>query len=58
MLQHFFDILLADAANIFDGLNIANEDASYFAHQNKYPVIKIGIKDVESDNFEEALERC
>ena len=56
MLQHFFDILLADKANIFDGLNIASEDASYFAHQNKYPVIKIGLKDVESDNLEGALK--
>ena len=56
MLQYFFDILLADKAMIFDELNISNVKEKYLAHQNKYPVIKIGLKDVESDHFEEALE--
>jgi len=56
MLQYFFDNLLGDKASIFAGLNISKADDRYLDHQNKYPVIKIGLKDVESDSFEEALE--
>ena len=56
MLQYFFDNLLVDKASIFAGLNISKAGDRYLDHQNKYPVIKIGLKDVESDNFEEALE--
>ena len=57
MLQHFFDILLADKAGVFNGLNIANEDASYLAHQNKYPVIKIGLKDVLAADFMGSMKK-
>ena len=56
MLQYFFDNLLLDKASIFEGLNISNVDEAYLAHQNKYPVIKIGLKDVEASNMTEALE--
>ena len=56
MLQHFFDNLLADQAFIFDGLNISKEDDTYLSHQNSYPVIKLGLKDVEATDFEEAIE--
>jgi len=56
MLQHFFDNLLSDKASIFDGLHITSVDEKYLAHQNKYPVIKIGLKDVEASDIDEALE--
>jgi len=56
MLQYFFDNLMADKASIFDGLNISKVGERYLSHQSKYPVIKLGLKDVESSNFEEAIE--
>ena len=56
MLQHFFDNLLEDKSHVFDGLNISCVDAKYLSHQNNYPVIKIGLKDVESSKFEDAME--
>ena len=57
MLQHFFDNLMADKASIFDGLNISQTGDFYLSHQNKYPVIKIGLKDAESSHFKGALKR-
>jgi len=56
MLQCFFDNLMAEKASIFDGLNITQTGETYLKHQNKYPVIKLGLKDVESSDFEEAME--
>lgn len=57
MLQHFFDVLLTDKAYLFDKLNISNESDKYLAHQNKYPVIKLGLKDVESSDFNRSLKK-
>jgi len=56
MLQCFFDNLMADKASIFDGLNIAHSGEAYLKHQNQYPVIKLGLKDVEASDFEGAME--
>ena len=56
MLQHFFDNLMADKSFVFDGLNISKEDDTYLSHQNKYPVIKLGLKDVESSDFDETMK--
>ena len=56
MLQYFFDNRLAEKSTIFDNLLIANVGEAYLAHQNRYPVIKIGLKDVEASDIDEALE--
>jgi len=56
MFQHFFDIQYADKKHLFDGLNISQIGEEYLSHQNKYPVIKLGFKDVHGSNFKEALE--
>ena len=56
MLQCFFDNLLSEKASLFNGLKISQAGDSYLSHQNKYPVIKLALKDVESDDFEGALE--
>ena len=57
MLQHFFDNLMADKVQLFDGLNISQAGEAYLAHQNKYPVIKLGLKDVESRDFIGAMKK-
>ena len=57
MLQHFFDNLMADKAQLFDGLNISQADDVYLSHQNKYPVIKLTLKDVEATNLTGAIKR-
>ncbi|MCL2560606.1 MAG: ATP-binding protein [Turicibacter sp.] len=56
MLQCFFDNLMIDKASIFDGLNISETGEAYLKHQNQYPVIKLGFKDVEASDFEGAME--
>ena len=56
MLQCFFDNLMADKASLFDGLNISQAGDNYLKHQNMYPVIKLGLKDVWSSDFESAME--
>ena len=56
MLQYFFDNLMADKVSVFDGLNISKEGDAYLSHQNKYPVIKLALKDVIATGFEEAME--
>ena len=56
MLQYFFDHLMADKAHIFDELDISTVGDAYLSHQNSYPVIKLGLKDVESSNFKGAMK--
>ena len=57
MLQHFFDNLMADKAQLFDGLAISQTGDAYLKHQNEYPVIKLGLKDVASRDFTGAMKK-
>jgi len=57
MLQYFFDNLMADKAQLFDGLNISQASDAYLSHQNKYPVIKLTLKDVEATHFMGAMKK-
>ena len=56
MLQCFFDNLMGDKAPIFNDLKITQAGDEYLAHQNKYPVIKLGLKDVSASDFETAMK--
>ena len=56
MLQCFFDNLMKAKAPIFDGLKIIQAGDEYLGHQNKYPVIKLGLKDVSASDFATAIE--
>ena len=56
MLQYFFENLKKDDAHIFNGLNIEQVDKKYLEHQNKYPVIKLSLKDAASANFNSAYK--
>ena len=56
MLQHFFDNLMADQAHLFNGLDISKVSDNYLSHQNNYPVIKLGLKDVEGASFASAMK--
>jgi len=56
MLQYFFDNQFADKKDLFDGLNIAAVGDDYLIHQNKYPVIKLGLKDMVGPSFDAAFE--
>jgi len=57
MLQYFFDNLKKDDSDIFDGLHISRAGEQYLAHQNKYPVIKLTLKEASSDNFDDSFKK-
>ena len=56
MLEHYFGIHKKDSAPIFEGLNIMQVGEKYLAHQNKYPVVKMTLKGVESTSFASAFK--
>jgi len=55
-LQYFFENLKKDDAHIFNGLNIEQVGEKYLEHQNKYPVIKLSLKDTVGANFNSAYK--
>jgi len=57
MIQYYFENLKMNQAHLFDGLSIMGTDEKYHKEQNKYPVIKLTLKDAESSNFESAYRR-
>ena len=54
MLQTFFDIT-KDTKAMFEGLKITEYPDIIEKHQNKYPVIYISLKDIESTTYAGAL---
>lgn len=52
MLKAFFDI--ESDSSLFTGLNISQAKELCDAHQGKYPVVSITLKDVTGSNLEEA----
>ncbi len=54
MLNDFFDIT-QDSRSIFDGLAISKNKALCDKWMNKYPIVLISLKDMEGDNFYEAM---
>lgn len=56
MLQHFFDIR-EDSKGIFEGLKISANKALCDEWRNQYPTILVSFKDVDGDDYEEALEQ-
>ena len=57
MFQYFFENLKEDKCHLFDRLNIATAGEAYLAHQNKYPVIKISLKEASTDCFEDSFKK-
>ena len=55
MLAEFFDIT-KDSRDLFAGLKVSANKALCKEWMNKYPVIFLSLKDVEGENFAEALE--
>jgi len=55
MLQYFFDIRLAAESHVFEGLNISRCGGEALAHQNRYPVINLTLKDVSGNDYPRAL---
>jgi len=54
MLKYFFGIR-ENAKDLFKNLAIT-QDPEIWAHQGKYPVIYISLKEVKKDNFQNALK--
>ncbi|MCL1990497.1 MAG: ATP-binding protein [Defluviitaleaceae bacterium] len=57
MLQHYFENLKQTSADLFKGLKIEQTGKTYLAHQNKYPVIKLSLKEASKKTFEESLAK-
>lgn len=60
MLQHFFALQVSGRSTrgMFDALQIAQvQNQNYMAHQGRYPVIFLSLKDIEGLNFADALEQ-
>ena len=57
MLQYYFENLKKDDAHIFEGLKIMEAGDRYLGHQNKYPVIKMSLKNGEGQTFATAFEK-
>jgi hypothetical protein len=55
MLRYFFEKNETSRRQLFDGLAIA-EDAASMAHQGRYPVIFLSLKDVTGNDWDEALD--
>ena len=55
MLQYFFDNLKKGETNLFDGLNISRAGDKYIEHQNRYPVIKLSLKEASKIEFESSI---
>lgn len=53
-LKYFFSCHEKKSAILFKGLNIEKAPERYWAHQGKYPVISLSLKDIKASNYEEA----
>jgi hypothetical protein len=56
MFRYFFSLHEQNTATLFDGLNIKKAPASYWAHQGKYPVILLSLKDIKAGTFDQAYK--
>lgn len=56
MLEKFFSVEYADRGNLFEGLNIWQEE-SYRKLQGTYPVISLTFANVKENNYRAALQR-
>lgn len=60
MLQYFFEDARDYEGNkinhkeLFEGLNICNEDEKYIKHREQYPVIALSLKSAKQPNFDSA----
>ena len=54
MLYYFFSIRQKENAYLFNDLEILN-DPNALAHQNKYPVIFLSLKDLKDSSFQDQL---
>lgn len=56
MLEHFFSVEYADKRNLFENLNIWEEE-KYRGLQGSYPVISISFADVKETSFGNARDK-
>lgn len=56
MLDAFFNCQ-APRPELFDGLEISEDRAFCAAHQNQYPVLRLSLKNLDTDNFEKMREK-
>nr|VFK21781.1 MAG: Predicted AAA-ATPase [Candidatus Kentron sp. LPFa] len=56
MLRAFFDRDMPSADELFRGLGIEKAGEEYTAHQGRYPVVFLTLKDIKTDNWENCLE--
>ena len=57
MMENFFSIQKGDSRDLFAGLNIMKHEAFCDEWMNKYPVLFLTLKGVESLSFEDAYEK-
>jgi hypothetical protein len=55
MIQYFFEKCENDNTYLFDGLNIMSEGEKYTSEMNKYPVISITLKDIETCKYNQSF---
>ena len=56
MIRYFFEKSENNCENPFLGLNIMDAGIKYTSEMNKYPVVYISFKNIESDNFERSVK--
>ncbi|MBT8419956.1 MAG: AAA family ATPase, partial [Gammaproteobacteria bacterium] len=56
MLQSFLERERPENANLFRGLAIERAGVEYTAHQGRYPVVFLTLKDIKTQNWEHCLE--
>ena len=56
MIKYFFAKSEKDNAYLFDGLNIMSEGNDYTSLMNKYPVINITLKDIETSRYDQSFD--
>ena len=57
MIQRFFEKTEESNAYLFEGLHIAEAGEKYMAYQGQYPVIKLSLKGMKKNSFQEAMEQ-
>ena len=55
MIKYFFEKSEKDTRCLFDGLNIMSQGDKYTSEMNKYPVISITLKDIETPKYEQSF---
>ena len=55
MIQYFFEKYKKDNTYLFEGLNIMSAGDKYTSEMNKYPVISITLKDIETPNYNQSF---